>query len=76
MARYTSKQKENVARKLQLINIKSDKDVLNMKVSELKKMKAVDAKEIITIRDIEIIWLIQDAIKDGNMFGFLVNDTN
>jgi len=76
MAEYSSNQKNKLLRKLKLINITNEKDILNMKVSELKKIKLIDDKQTLTIKDIEIIWLIQDAIENKKIFEFFADDTN
>lgn len=76
MAEYNSKQKNKLIKKLKSINITTEKDILNLKVAELKKIKQVDDTQTITIKDIEIIWLIQEAIENKKIFEFLTDDTN
>lgn len=74
MAKYSRKQKNSLFKKLKSINITNEKDILNLKVSELKKIKEVDKNQNITINDIEIIWLMQEAINNKNFFEFIIND--
>ena len=74
MAKYSRKQKNSLFKKLKSINITNEKDILNLKVSELKKIKEVDENQNITINDIEIIWLMQEAIENKNFFEFIIND--
>ena len=38
MSEYNSKQKKNLLKKLKAINMTNEKDILNIKVSELKKI--------------------------------------
>ena len=38
MSEYNSKQKKNLLKKLKAINLTNEKDILNMKVAELKKI--------------------------------------
>lgn len=74
MAKYSRKQKNSLFKKLKSINITNEKDILNLKVSELKKIKEVGENQNITISDIEIIWLMQEAIENKNFFEFIIND--
>lgn len=70
MAKYTINQKNKVFKKLRSINIITEKDILNLKVSKLKEL--LD-KEKITINELEIIWLIQEAIENKTLLEFLIN---
>lgn len=74
MAKYTVNQKNKVFKKLNKINITTEKDIMNLKVIELKKLKQLDEKENININDLEIIWLMQEAIEDKNLLKFFIND--
>ena len=55
-------------KKLEKINITTEKEILNLKVLELKKLKEQDK---VGTNDIEIIWEIQDMIQDKSWFKIL-----
>lgn len=63
-------QMKKVIKKLEKINIKTEKEILNIKVLELKKLKEQDK---INMKDIEILWEIQDMIQDDSWFKILFN---
>jgi len=71
MSKFTATQKNKLLKKLKKINIVNEKDILNLKVSELKKIKEI---ENINMNDIEIIWLIQEAIEKKSLFDFFVDE--
>jgi len=71
MSKFTATQKNKLKKKLKKINIVNEKDILNLKVSELKKIKEI---ENINMNDIEIIWLIQEAIEKKSLFDFFVDE--
>lgn len=72
---YNSKQKNSLLRKLKSINITNEKDILNVKVSDLKKIKENENIQDLTIKDIEILWLMQEAIEKKSLLDFFT-DTN
>lgn len=74
MAKYNTSQKNKVFKKLRKINIVTEKDILNLKVSELKKIKQLEENPTLSISDLEIIWLIQEAIENKNLLEFILND--
>lgn len=67
MSKITATQKNKLLRKLKNANIVNEKDILNVKVSDLKKIKEASN---LTMIDIEIIWLIQEAIDKKNLLDF------
>ena len=67
MSKITETQKNKLLRKLKNANIVNEKDILNVKVSDLKKIKEASN---LTMIDIEIIWLIQEAIDKKNLLDF------
>ena len=73
MAEYSSIQKNKLAQKLKSINITNEKDILNLKVSELKKINESENIQNLTIKDIEIIWLMQEAIDKKKLLEFFTN---
>ena len=70
MAETSINQIKKVIKKLEKLNINSEKDILNLKVLELAKLKE---QETISIKDIEIIWQIQNMIQDKSWFKVLFN---
>ena len=64
MSEYNSKQKKNLLKKLKAINMTNEKDILNMKVAELKKINQNEDILNLTIKYIDIIWNIQEAIEN------------
>lgn len=73
MSKYTSNEKNKLIEKLKKINITNEKDVLNLKVSELKKINQAEDIPNITLKDIQIIWLMQDAIETKSLLSFFTN---
>lgn len=67
MSKITAIQKNKLLRKLKNANIVNEKDILNIKVSDLKKIKEASN---LTMVDIEIIWLMQEAIEKKNLLDF------
>ena len=68
MATYSVKKIKKVIKKLEKINITTEKEILNLKVLEVKKLKEQDK---VSMNDIEIIWEIQDMIQDKSWFKIL-----
>lgn len=73
MARYSSNQKNKSINKLKQISITTEKDILNVKLSELKKINKIEEIENLTIKDIEIIWEMQDAIESKTLLKFFTD---
>ena len=73
MSKYTSNEKNKLIEKLEKINITNKKAVLNLKVSDLKKINKAEDIPNITLKDIQIIWLMQEAIETKNLFKFFTN---
>lgn len=68
MATYSVNQMKKVIKKLEKVNITTEKEILNLKVLEVKKLKEQDK---VNMNDIEIIWKIQDMIQDKSWFKIL-----
>ncbi len=68
MATYSINQMKKEIKKLEKINIIGEKAILNIKVLDLNKLKE---KDKISMKDIEIIWEIQEMIQDKNWFKIL-----
>ncbi len=68
MATYSINQMKRVIKKLEKINIITEKEILNIKVLDIKKLKE---QEKVNLKDIEIIWEIQDMIQDKSWFKIL-----
>lgn len=73
MAKISNNQKNKLLKKLKAINITAEKDILNIKLAELKKINEMQEIENITIKDIETIWLMQDAIEKKSLLEFFTN---
>ena len=73
MAEYSSIQKNKLVQKLKSINVTNEKDILNLKVAELKKINATENIQNLTLKDIEIIWLMQEAIEKKSLLEFFTN---
>ncbi len=73
MPEYSSIQKNKLVQKLKNIDITNEKDILNLKVSELRKINQNENIANLTIKDIEIIWLMQDAIEKKSLLNFFTN---
>ena len=73
MSECTQKQKKNLLKKLKAINMTNEKDILNMKVAELKKINQNEDILNLTIKDVEMIWIIQEAIENKGLWDFFVD---
>lgn len=73
MSEYNSKQKKNLLKKLKAINMTNEKDILNIKVSELKKINQNEDILNLTIKDVEMIWIMQEAIENKGLWDFFVD---
>lgn len=73
MAKISNNQKNKLLKKLKAINMTAEKDILNIKLAELKKINEMQEIENITIKDIETIWLMQDAIEKKSLLEFFTN---
>lgn len=73
MAKYSSMQKNKLVQKLKSINITNEKDILNLKVSELRNINKIEEIPNLTIKDIEIIWLMQEAIEKKSLLEFFTD---
>ena len=73
MSEYNSKQKKNLLKKLKAINMTNEKDILNMKVAELKKINQNEDILNLTIKDVEMIWIMQEAIENKGLWNFFVD---
>jgi len=71
---YSLKEKNKLAQKLKSINLVNEKDILNVKVSELKKIKNDEGLSNLTLKDIKILWLMQEVIENKNLLDFFTND--
>ena len=74
MSKYTINQKNKVFKKLKKINITTEKDILNLKGADLKKLKQTQKGNSITNTDLEIIWLMQEAIEKKRLLEFFINE--
>lgn len=74
MAEFSSLQKNKLAQKLKNINVITEKDILNLKVSELKKINELENIQNLSLKDIEIIWLMQEAIEKKNLLEFFTDN--
>ena len=73
MAEFNIIQKNKLVQKLKSINITSEKDILNLKIIDLKKINKMENIPKLTIKDIEIIWQMQEAIEKKCLFDFFAN---
>lgn len=73
MTEFNSIQKNKLVKKLKGINKTKEKDILNLKVSELRKIKEDENIPNLTINDVEIIWQMQDAIKGKELLEYLTD---
>ena len=73
MSEYSSNEKSKLAQKLKSINIVNEKDILNIKVSDLKKIEDNEKIANLTLKDIKILWLMQEAIESKNLLDFFTN---
>lgn len=72
MNEITKKQKDNTSKKLKQLGITTEKEILNIKVSDLRNINENDKIEKLTLKDIEVIWLMQDAIKNKKLLDFFI----
>lgn len=73
MPENSSKSKKNLLKKLKSINMTNEKDILNMKVFELKKINQNDNIPKLTLKDIETIWSMQEAIETKGLWDFFID---
>ena len=73
MTEFNSIQKNKLVKKLKGINKAKEKDILNLKVSELRKINENENIPNLTINDVEIIWQMQDAIKGKELLEYLTD---
>lgn len=73
MSECTQKQKKNLLKKLKAINMTNEKDILNIKISELKKINQNENISNLTIKDIEMLWIMQEAIENKSLFDFFAD---
>lgn len=73
MPENSSKSKKNLLKKLKSINMTNEKDILNMKVSELKKINQNEDIQNLTLKDIETIWIMQEAIETKGLWNFFID---
>ena len=75
MAKITVNQKQKLINRLKKIDIKSEKEILNVKISDLKKLAEKENGKKFTTKDIELLLLIQDAIINKNVLNFMAEDS-
>lgn len=68
MATYSINQMKKEMGKLKKIGIVGEKAILNLKLSDFYKLKEQDK---VCMKDIEIIWKIQEMIQDKSWFQVL-----
>lgn len=73
MAQFTANQKKKLLKKLKSIKVVTEKDILNLKVADLKSLKEVENMENFTMKDIEILWLMQEAIEKKSLLEFFTD---
>lgn len=73
MAQFTANQRNKLLKKLRNIDVVTEKDILNIKVADLKRSKEVEDAEKFTMKDIEILWLMQEAIEKKSLLEFFTN---
>lgn len=74
MAKNIVNQRNKLFKKLKSINITSEKDISNIKVSELKKINEIEGGEKLSIKDIELLWAMQEAIDNKKFIDFIINN--
>lgn len=74
MAKNTINQRNKLFKKLKSINITTEKDISNIKVADLKKINDNEGIEKLTIKDIEMLWLMQEAIENKKFIDFIINN--
>lgn len=73
MAQFTEKQKKKLLKKLTSINIITEKDILNLKVADLKKIQDIQNIDNFTMKDIEVLWFMQEAIQKKSLLEFFTD---
>lgn len=73
MAQFTAKQRNKLLRKLKNIDVVTEKDILNIKVADLKRLREAENTEKFTMKDIEILWIMQEAIEKKSLLEFFTN---
>lgn len=73
MAQFTANQRNKLLKKLKSLNVITEKDILNVKVSDLKKLKEIENIENLTMKDVEILWLMQEAIEKKSLLEFFAD---
>ena len=73
MAQFTANQRNKLLKKLKSIEIITEKDILNLKVVDLKKLKEIENIENFTMKDIEILWIMQEAIEKKSLLEFFTD---
>lgn len=73
MAQFTAKKRDKLLRKLKRIDVITEKDILNLKVADLKKIKEIENAEDFTMKDIEILWIMQEAIEKKSLLEFFTD---
>ena len=74
MEKSTINQRNKLFKKLKSINITTEKDIANIKVSELKKINDIEGGEKLSIKDIELLWAMQEAIDNKKFIDFIINN--
>lgn len=70
MATYSITQMKKEMKKLKKVGIIGERAILNLKLSDLYKLKEQDK---VSMKDIEIIWKIQEMIQDKSWFEVVFN---
>lgn len=70
MATYSITQMKNEMKKLKKVGIVGERAILNLKLLDLYKLKE---QEKVSMKDIEIIWKIQEMIQDKSWFEVVFN---
>lgn len=70
MATYSITQMKKEMKKLKKVGIVGEKAILNLKLLDLYKLKEQDK---VSMKDIEIIWKIQEMIQDKSWFEVVFN---
>lgn len=73
--KFTINQKKKLINRLKKINISTEKELLNVKISDLKKLAEVENGKILNAKDIELLLLIQNAIISKNVLNFMAEDS-
>lgn len=73
MAQITANQKKKLLKKLKSINIITEKDILNLKVADLKKLKEIQNIKDFNMKDIEVLWIMQEAIEKKSLLEFFTD---